>query len=131
MRAGERGRRVQVRRAALVLGPLGQAEVWSNHGPLLWASRTDVSDGERYRAEQVERTLTTRFVLPWSPFTAGLTTRDRLVCERRGYDIVGVKEIGRRRLIEVTAASRSEDDEIVAQAPSAFGDADWSLAVAE
>lgn len=107
--AGDLDRRVQFRRATLVDQGSSMAEQWADHGSPRWASKTDISDGERSRAGEVQAHVTTRFVIRWSSFSAGLTAKDRLVCEGREYDISGIKEIGpRRTLLEITAAARAD-----------------------
>lgn len=107
--AGDLDRRVQFRRAALVDTGFERAEAWANHGAPVWASRKDVSDGERWQAGEVQAHITTRFVVRWSVFSKGLTPKDRLVCEGREFDIVGIKEVaGRGRFLEITAAARAD-----------------------
>lgn len=102
-------RPVQFRRATLSDNGFGQAETWEDHGPVHMASRRDVSDAERWRAGEVAATVTTRFVLRWSPFTADLSPKDELVSEGRSYAIVGVKEgDGRRQWVEITCSARSD-----------------------
>ena len=52
--AGQFRDRVQFRRAALVDDGFADAEVWADLGAPVWAAKTDVSDGERFRAAQVQ-----------------------------------------------------------------------------
>lgn len=57
----------------------------------------------------MQASVTTRFVVRWSPFTRDLSPRDRLTCEGFEYNIVGIKEgEGRRQWLEITAAARSD-----------------------
>jgi len=106
MEAGRLDRRVQFRRAVIGTGPFGQVETWSDLGAPVWASKTDISDGERWRAGAVSAQVTTRFRIRWSLWAAEITPKDRLVCEGRSYEIAGIKEIGRREGLEMTAAAR-------------------------
>lgn len=106
IRSGALDRRVQFQRATLTDDGIGQAETFADHGPCHWASKADVSDGERLRAGQVEASLTTRFVVRHTPTTCGLTPADRLICEGRDYDILWIKEIGRREGFEISARAR-------------------------
>lgn len=100
-------RRVQFRRATLADDGYGMAETWANHGTPVWASRRDVADGERWRAGEVAASMTTRFVVRCSAFTAGLTPKDRLTCEGVEFDILGIKQTPeRRRHFEITAVAR-------------------------
>ena len=102
-------RRVQFLRATLTDDGFGQVEAFAPHGAPEPAAKSDVSDGERWRAGEVQAHITTRFTVRWSAFTADLTPRDRLTCEGRSYDISGIKETGgRRRWLEITAAARAD-----------------------
>ena len=102
-------RRVQFRRYTLTDDGFGAVEVWGNYGLAQPASKADVSDGERWRASEVQAHITSRFVVRWSVFTSDLSPKDKLRCERVEYDISGIKEIkGRRRWLEITAAARSD-----------------------
>lgn len=105
--AGDMDRRIQFRRAVLQAGALGRSEVFADHGLPVWASKRDVSDGERARAAEVQAHISTRFVVRWSCFSSGLTPKDRLVCDGLEYDISGIKEVGARHTyLEITAATR-------------------------
>lgn len=73
------------------------------YGRPVWASKTPVSDGERFRAGEVAQDMTDRFVVRYSALTASITGADRLICEGVTYGILGRKEIGRREGFEITA----------------------------
>ena len=116
-------RRVQFRRKALVSDGLGFAESWANHGAPVFASREDISDGERWRAGEVAAHVTTRFVVRYSAFAADINPSDRLNLEGREYDIFGIKQIDRKRWIEITAAARNDDGgAVLVEGP---GDSTW------
>lgn len=104
--AGALDHRLQVRRAALTDDGVSQVQVWGDHGGPVWASRRDVSDAERWQAGALQAHVTTRFVIRWSSFAAGVTPKDRLVCDGAEYEISGVKVMGRREMIEITCARR-------------------------
>jgi head-tail adaptor len=106
--AGKLDRRVQFRRSTLIDNGLSKTEVYADHGCPVWASKRDVSDSERLRAAEVQAQLTTRFVVRWSAFAAGLTARDRLVCSGLEYDITGIKDLGTREYREISAAARPD-----------------------
>lgn len=101
-------RRVQFLRATLVDNGLEQVETFSNHGATVPAQKKDISDAERFRAGEVQAHITTRFQVRWSAFTAGLTPKDRLSTEGRVYDVFGIKELDRRRTLEISAAARAD-----------------------
>jgi SPP1 family predicted phage head-tail adaptor len=108
MQAGTLDRRVQFRRFTLVDDGFAQVESWADHGSAVWAERRLVSDREQIAAAQVAARITARFLVRWSALTGGITPKDRLICEGREYEITGVKEIGRREGVEITAAARAD-----------------------
>lgn len=75
---------------------------------VLSASKKDVSDGERVNAQGVGANLTTRFVVRSSTVTRAVKAQDRIECDGRVYDIVGIKEIGRRDALEFSTASAEQ-----------------------
>ncbi len=106
---GRLDRRIQFQRATLVDDGFSQVEEWEDHGTPIWAQKTDVSDSERWRANEVQAQITTRFLVRYSAFTADLTPKDRLVSDGVEYNITGIKEgSGRRQWLEITAASRTD-----------------------
>lgn len=84
------------------------AEEWSEMA-VLWASYHPVSDGEIWRAGRVEYRARARFQVRWSSLTAQITERDRVRADPHGdnanrlWSIVGLKVMGRRELVEITA----------------------------
>lgn len=109
MSAGRLAWLVQFRRASLVNDGFGMAETWADYGDPQWASKRDISDGERWRSGEVQSHASTRFAVRHNQFTAALTPRDRLVCDSVEYEIVGIKEGEKRRQwIEITAAVRTD-----------------------
>lgn len=107
MIAGRLDRRVQFRRAAKSDdGFTSGKKTWGDHGSPVWAEKKDISDGERWRAGEVGASITTRFTVRSSTFTRDLTPKDRLTCDSIAYDIHGIKEIGRRDRLEITASAR-------------------------
>jgi SPP1 family predicted phage head-tail adaptor len=107
--AGPLDRLVQFRRLSLAPGPFGQVETWADYGLPHPAAKRDMTDGERWRAGEVQAHVTTRFVVRWSPFTSAIVPQDRLTCDDREYEIVGVKEgEGRRQWVEITCAARND-----------------------
>lgn len=105
MNAGALDRLIQFRRAGLSDDGFNQHETWADYGAPVWASRTDVRDSEKVAAGQEVATLMSRFVVRWSGFTAGISPADRFTCDGRDWEVAGIKEIGRRQWIEVTATS--------------------------
>lgn len=105
MKAGSLDRRITIERFTATVDDFGEeVKSWA---PLrtVWANVTPISDGERWRAGEVGATVTTRFAIRWG---AGVGVEDRIVFDGRVYDVVGVKEIGRREGQEITASARAE-----------------------
>lgn len=114
MNHGNLDRRITLERYGVAYDDHNQpTEGWAPIGKR-WASKDDVSDGEKVRAAQVGASVTTRFRVRYDSLTKTLTGADRLICEGVEYQISGTKEgEGRRREIEITAA-RSNDNLISA-----------------
>lgn len=74
----------------------------------VWAKRETISDGERWRAGEINAQITDRFVIRYSTDVSDVDPTDRIAWEGRVYNIFGVKEIGRREFIEITAAARND-----------------------
>jgi SPP1 family predicted phage head-tail adaptor len=112
MIAGPLDRRLTLRRAAVTTNSLNEPiQNWSDLATV-WASKADVSDGERVRAQAIGSSITTRFQVRHSSITATLTPEDRVVCEGREYEITGIKEIGRRVGVEITATARTDQTDL-------------------
>lgn len=106
--AGKLNRRIRFRRATLVDDGFGQAETWADHGSPIWASRRDVSDAEKAGAGQVSATVMARFQVRASTFTRGLNPKDRLICDGREFEVMGLKEAIDPGLIEITATAGTD-----------------------
>lgn len=107
MNAGQLDRRVQFQRAALfddglgnVLGP------FQPFGNVMAASRRDVSDAEKMASGRLQSEVTARFRVRSSVFTRSLLASDRLICDGKVFNILGIKEAeGRGTFLEITAVS--------------------------
>jgi head-tail adaptor len=105
MGAGKLDRRIQFQRYTMTDDGFSKVEAWVNHGNLISASKQDTSDGERMRASEVSAFLNARFVVRSSPFSRGLTPKDRLTHGATTFAIFGIKEIGRNKYLEITAGA--------------------------
>ena len=74
----------------------------------VWAHVAPVSDGERWRAGETLAAKLCRFTIRWSTLAAAINPRDQIEYDGRTWDIQGVKTLGRREMIEITAAARAE-----------------------
>lgn len=91
-----------------------EVKVWGDLASV-WASKRDVSDSERVASAEVSAAITTRFQIRWDSSWASVNPKDRVVYDDRIYGIVGVKELGRREGLEISAIARADlyipDDE--------------------
>lgn len=108
MQAGRMDRRITIERFTVTKNAFNEdVEAWA---PLVtvWASKEDIRDGERWAAAEVSAEITTRFRIRYSSQVADVNPKDRLLFDGREYNIVAVKEIGRREGLEITAAARAD-----------------------
>lgn len=109
IRAGSLNRRVQFLRAEEVKTPFasrpGDATPF---GSKVWASREDLSDSEKAAGDIVFSGVSARFIVRSNTFTREITTKDHLTEGGTVFDIMGIKEIGRREAIEITGVAREE-----------------------
>lgn len=101
--AGDLDRRVQFRRATMSDDGLAQVETWEDLGSPVWAKVSFLSDGERWRAAQVQAQATARIVVRYSRFSADITAADMVTCDGDEYEISDIKPLaGRGTFIELT-----------------------------
>jgi SPP1 family predicted phage head-tail adaptor len=85
-------------------------QTWSTLATV-WASKKDVKDvsnAERFRTQEVGAEVATRFGIRWSPTVSGVNAKDRIQYDGATYNITGIKEMGRREGIEITAMRRGD-----------------------
>jgi SPP1 family predicted phage head-tail adaptor len=70
------------------------------------ASVEHIRDTERWAAQEVGAEATLRFQIRYSSTVASTNPKDRLLYEEREHNIIAVKELGRRRGLEITATAR-------------------------
>lgn len=109
--AGKRDRKIKIERFTTAADGSGELiKTWAELATV-WAAKTDVSDGERFRAAEVAATISTRFRVLYSADLADVNPKDRIeypVGSGVYFDIFSVKEIGRREAIEITAMARTD-----------------------
>ena len=108
MQAGPLDRRITIQRASISYDAFNApVEAWAGIATV-WASKEDIKDGERLRAQEVSAEITTRFRIRWSSAVSDVNPKDQIIFDGKTYDIFGVKEIGRREGLELTAAARAD-----------------------
>lgn len=109
MRAGVMDRRITIRR--LVPGSVdafnAPVETWADL-VTVWAQRTDASASESYRAQEVGAQIDTRFLVRWSTDVADVNPCDRVQFDGLEYNIVAVRDVGRKISREIDAVARAE-----------------------
>ncbi len=108
MQAGQLDRRIDLLRSTISYDAFNSPiETWTTLATV-WASRRDISDGERFQAGQMNASRMTRFQIRWSNLVKTLSPKDRLQFEGVVYDIMATKELNRHEGIEITASSRAD-----------------------
>jgi head-tail adaptor len=110
--AGDLDRRIRIERLTL-----GARDEFNAFEPEEWfilaerrASRQDLSDRERVASQEAGSEISTRFQIRWSRAVADINPKDRVVTlpDLRIFGIVGVKEVGFREGLEISAVARSD-----------------------
>jgi len=109
MRPGDLDRRIQLQRYGQTVDADNQPAIGYSPIATVWASVTPVSDGERVRASEVGATISMRFQVWYSSTVADLNPKDRVIYNGKNFDIVGVKELGRREGLEISAAAPADE----------------------
>lgn len=104
MRIAQRDRRIVILQAAFTENDAGEQEAagWGEFARP-WAAYQPVSDGERQRAAAVEQKTDARFQVLWTAKLATVTGAFRLRFQGDDWRIAGIKEIGYRDRLEITA----------------------------
>lgn len=106
-------RRIQVLRAELIDdGYQTRPGPFEPLGTPIPGSRRDVADAERFAAGTIMATLTSRFIVRHTTFSAQIKPSDRLSVDGSEWGIVGIKQIPhpRRFWLEITATQVVADD---------------------
>ena len=97
MKAGKLDRQITIQRKSVTDGQYGDQVTWADH-LTLWAEMKQSAEDTRREAEQdyAERIVT--FVVRYHP---DISETDRLMYETEAYEIVGLRETGRREGLEI------------------------------
>lgn len=109
MDAGKLDRRITIERFTTTRDAFNNPiETWAPLVTRTPAAKLDIRDSERWTAQEVGAEITTRFQIRYSSVVADVNPKDRVLYDGKTYGIVGVKEIGRRDGLEITAAARAD-----------------------
>lgn len=106
--AGKLDRRLKLYRRSTTTNALNEDVETFTLFATVWASKHDVSDGERVQAAQVSAEITTRFQIRYSETVSSLNPKDRVWCAGREYEVTAVKEMGRQDGLEISAVARAD-----------------------
>lgn len=106
--AGDLDRRITLQARSTEKSKFNEAvEVWSDVAEV-WASFEPLTDGEQRRSMEAGATMNVRFRIRWAPEWRDLNPTWRVRFEGLLFDIVGVKEIGRRQGWEISGLARTD-----------------------
>lgn len=106
MKAGRLDRRLMIRRRVVDDGgQWGPVTTWPE-GPVVWARIEHGKEDEAFAANEL---YSVRIVTFETRYMEEVGNEDRLECEGQFYDILGVREIGRRQGLEIKAEWRPDN----------------------
>jgi SPP1 family predicted phage head-tail adaptor len=106
--AGKMDRRITIQRVSVTQDEYNNdVEAWEDVCTV-WASYEPLSDGERLRAGERAAEASARFQIRHSLQVADVSARDRLIFGGAVYQVTHVKEVGRRKGLELTVVSRAD-----------------------
>jgi len=108
MRAGTLDRQLTLLRASPSTDAMNETVIAWLPLATVRAKRLDLSDTQKVQAAQAGIVMSVRYEIRWSQLWADLSPLDRLEEAGRQFDIVGAKEIQRRRGFEITAVARPD-----------------------
>lgn len=108
MRAGRLDRRITLERNTPTQNSSGEEiEAWSVLATV-WAETRPMRGAETFNAQQFLGKTPMTFRIRWSTRVKVLNVEDRIVFDGRQYNILDIREIGRREGLEIDAYARSE-----------------------
>jgi SPP1 family predicted phage head-tail adaptor len=107
MRAGKLDRRLTIQRKVTTSSPSGEPiETWSPLA-IVWGEARPVPGDEKFGAQQLIATSLMTFRIRWRP-DLNVTVNDRISYSGRLWDLLDVREIGRREGLEIEAKARTD-----------------------
>lgn len=103
MRAGELDRRITLKEPVRTTDTAGGIVTTYTDVATVSAKKRDVSGREKFRAEQVNAELTTRFTIR---YRSDIQNDWRIVFKSKDYDILVIRETERNAVLEIDAAAR-------------------------
>lgn len=110
MRLGRLDRRLRLHRATDAGRDALNAPVttWPG-GPYFWAQLLTFRPTETGKAGQTAAQADATWRCRWSPTTASIMPRDRIITDGREYEVIGISEPVQRTVIEISAIARTQE----------------------
>lgn len=109
MRGGDLDRRIQIREKVVTQDDFGEEIVTWNTVATVSAEKIENNGQERFSTAQFVGKRVCSFQFRWSSAVKGTTTLHKVLFDEVEFDIVAVKEIGRREGMRVDCTARSEE----------------------
>lgn len=107
MRAGKLDRRITIQRASIAASGSGEpVETWADLATV-WAQARPVRGEERFATRQLVGTAVMTFYMRYRSDLA-ITVKDRISYDGKTWDILDVREVGRRVVTEIDAKARAD-----------------------
>lgn len=105
MRAGKLDRRVTIQRATTASNSFNEPiETWADVATV-WGQQRPNRGNERFAAQEVAGSAVMTFQIR---YRSDVTVKDRLSYDGRLWNILDVRELGRREATEIDAVARAE-----------------------
>lgn len=99
-------RKIEFQRKTVTDDGFSKVYNYSNHGKITHAGKRDISHSEQMQMGDETNSLKTIFEVRSNVFTQDLNTSDRILYKKNVFDIIGFKEIGRNKRIQITCIAR-------------------------
>jgi SPP1 family predicted phage head-tail adaptor len=108
IRAGKLDRRIVIQGKVIVISDSGEEQVTWSQLANVWAEKVESTGAERYAAQQLIGRAMSTFRFRWNQATSQVTAGHQILYNGRAYDILDVREIGRREGLEVDCFAPSD-----------------------
>jgi SPP1 family predicted phage head-tail adaptor len=109
MRAGKLDRRITIERKTVTLSDRGQETLTWSTLATVWAEKRENTGSERFAREQIVGATLVTFRIRWSDAVSAVTVEDRVGFDGRTFEIMAVREIGRREGVELDCTAHGDE----------------------
>jgi SPP1 family predicted phage head-tail adaptor len=105
IRAGKLDRRLTIQRKVVTTSPSGeQIETWSSVA-VVWGEAKPLPGDEKFGDQQLIASSIMTFRIRWR---TDMTVQDKIIHWGKTWDILDIREIGRREGLEIDAKARTD-----------------------